>query len=129
MYVNIYFCRSNLFVYILNYVSSGVDRNTMHGCKRIEKTRSLHSVMSTDHRNWTLYTRDYSCFCYDCIAENYNRCINQDRGYVGLWTLVPLDVTDTANGDEDENFDDIPLISTDYNHISGLVRIGKFNIN
>ena len=38
---------------------------------------------------------------------------------------MPLDVTNTPNGDEDENFDDIPLISTDYNHISGLVRIGK----
>ena len=42
---------------------------------------------------------------------------------------MPLLVTNAANGDEDENFDDIPLISIDYNHISGLVRIGKFNIN
>ena len=42
---------------------------------------------------------------------------------------MPLEVSNTANGDEDENFDDIPLISTDYNHISRLVRIGKFNIN
>ena len=108
-------------------MSSGVDRNTMHGCKRIEKTRSLHSVMSTNHRNWTLYTRDYSCFCYNCIAENYNRCINQDRGYVGLWTLVPLVVIDIVNKDEDGKFDDIPLISSNYIHISGLVRIGKFN--
>ena len=110
-------------------MSSDVDRKTMHGSKSLEKTRSLHFVTSINHHNWTLYTRDYSCFFYYCIVENYNRCINQDHGYVGLWTLVPLVVTDTTNGDEDENIDDIPLISTDYNHISGLVRIGKFNIN
>lgn len=107
------------------YVScSGVDRRSIHGCKRVEKTRSLHSVMSTDSNVWSLYTRDYSCFCYDCISENYGECINQKCGYVGEWNLVPLDVTNTNDEVEDENFDDIPLISTDYDHISGLIKIG-----
>ena len=99
----------------------------MHGCKRIEKTRSLHSVMSTNHQNWTLYMRDYSCFFFYCIDENHFECINQNCGYVGSWSLVPLVVTNIGNdSDEDENFDDIPLISLDYNHISRLVRIGKY---
>ena len=98
----------------------------MHGCNMIEKTQSLYLVMSTNCRNWMLNTRDYSCFCCHCIANNYEECINQDHGYVGTWNLVPLVVTDTFDRDEDENFDDVPLISTDYDHISGLVKIGKY---
>lgn len=98
----------------------------MHGCKRIEKTRSLHSVMSTDNCNWTLKTREYSCFCDSCIDEDYEECINQTRGYTGAWISVPLDVTDTFDKD-DKFFDDIPLISNDYNHISGLVKVGEYH--
>ena len=73
-----------------------------------------------------LNTRDYSCFYCHYIANNYEECINQDHGYVGAWNLVPLVVTDTFDRDEDENFDDVPLISTDYDHISGLVKISKY---
>ena len=32
--------------------------------------------MSIDSNVWSLYTRDYSCFCYDCISENYGECID-----------------------------------------------------
>ena len=99
----------------------------MHACKRVEKTRSLHSVMSTNSNVWSLYTREYSCFCPNCIDEDYGGCINQERGYVGEWTLVPLDVINT-NEFEDENYDDIPLISSDYNHISGLIRVGMYEL-
>ena len=99
----------------------------MHGCKRIEKTRSLHLVMSIDNHNWTLKTREYSYFCDSCIDEDYQECINKTHGYMGAWILVPLDVIDTFDKDEDENFDDIPLIFDDYNHISGLVKVGKYH--
>ena len=74
----------------------------MHGYKRIEKTRSLHSVMSIDNCNWTLKTRECSCFCDSCIDEDYEECINQTHGYTGAWISVPLDVTDTFDK-EDEN--------------------------
>ena len=70
--------------------------------------------------------RDYSCFCDSCIDEDYQECINQTCGRIGAWISVPLDVTDTFDKD-DENFDDIPLISDDYNHISGLVKVGKYD--
>ena len=100
----------------------------MHGCKRIEKIRSLHSVTSIDNCNWTLKTREYSHFCDNCIDEDYQECINQTHGYTGAWILVPLDVTDTFDK-ENENFDDIPLISDDYNHISGLVKVGEYHKN
>lgn len=99
----------------------------MHGCKSVERTRSLHCVMSTDNRPWTLYTRDYSCFCSDCILENYVDCKNQELGYVSEWKMVPLDVSDTyEDSNEDENFEDIPLISGDYDHISGLIKKGTY---
>ena len=48
--------------------------------------------------------------------------------YIGAWISIPLDVTDTFDKD-DENFDDIPLISDDYNHISRLVKVGKYHKN
>ena len=99
----------------------------MHACKRVEKTQSLHLVMSTNSNVWSLYAREYSCFCLDCIDEDYDGCINQERGYVGEWNLVPLDVINT-NEFEDENYDDIPLISSDYNHISGLTRVGMYEL-
>lgn len=99
----------------------------MHGCKSVERTRSLHCVMSTDNRPWTLYTRDYSCFCSECIFENYVDCKNQELGYVSEWKMVPLDVFDTyEDSNEDENFEDIPLISGDYDHISGLIKKGTY---
>lgn len=80
--------------------------------------------MSMDSNVWSLYTRDYSCFCYEyCIFENYDECINQKCGYVSEWNLVPLDVTN-INDVQDESFDNIPLISIDYDHISGLIKIG-----
>ena len=101
----------------------------MHGCKRIENTRSLHLVMSTDNCNWTLKTREYSCCCDSCIDEDYQECINQTHGYIGAWILVPLDVTDTFDKDEDQKFDNIPLISNDYNHTSGLVIVGRYHKN
>ena len=101
----------------------------MHGCKRIEKEHSLHLVMSTDNHNWTLKTREYSCFCDNCIDEDYQQCINKKCGYTSAWILVPLDVTHTFDKDEDENFDDILLISNDYNHISRLVKVGKYHKN
>ena len=100
----------------------------MHGCKKVEKTRSLHSVMSTNNRNWTLKTREYSCFYESCIDEDYQECINQTHGYTGAWISIPLDVTDTFDKDEDGNLDDIPLISDDYNHISRLVKVGKYHM-
>ena len=97
----------------------------MHAFKRLEKTQSLHSVMSIDSNVWSLYTREYSCFCLDCIDENYDGCINQECGYTSEWTLVPLDVIN-MNEFEDENHDDIPLISRDYDHILGLIRVGMY---
>ena len=81
--------------------------------------------MSIDSNVWSLYTREHSCFCLDYIDENYDGCINQEHGYVGEWTLVPLDVINT-NEFEDENYDDIPLISSDYDHILGLIRVGMY---
>ena len=42
--------------------------------------------------------------------------------------MVPLDVAEIFEKD-DENFDDIPLISNDYNHISRLVKVGKYHKN
>ena len=68
-----------------------IEKN-MHGCKRIEKTHSLHSVMSTDKCNWTLKTREYSCFRDSCIDEDYQECINQTRGYTSAWISIPPDV-------------------------------------
>ena len=100
----------------------------MHACERIEKTRSLHSFMSIDNCNWTSKTTEYSCFCDNYIDEDYQECINQTRGYTSAWILVPLDVTDTFDKD-DEKFDDIPLIYNDYNHICGLVKVGKYHKN
>ena len=100
----------------------------MHGCERIEKTHSLHSIISTDNCNWTLKTREYSFFCDSCIDEDYQECINQTRGYTGAWISVPLDVTDTFDKD-DEIFNDIPLISDDYNHISRLVKVDEYHKN
>ena len=62
----------------------------MHACKRVEKTQSLHLDMSTNGNVWSLYTRKYPCICPDYIDEKYDGCINQECGYVGEWTLVPL---------------------------------------
>ena len=73
-------------------------------------------------------TREYSYFCDSCIDEDYEECISQTCGYTGAWISIPLDVTDTFDKD-DENFDDIPLISDDYNHISRLVKVGKYHKN
>ena len=72
----------------------------MHGCKRIEKTRSLHLVMNIDNCNWTFKTREYSCICDSCIDEDYEECINQTRGYTSAWILVPLYVIDTFDKDD-----------------------------
>ena len=41
------------------------------------------------------------------------------------WTLVPLDVINT-NEFEDEKYDDIPLISSNYDHILGFIRVGMY---
>ena len=98
----------------------------MHGYRRIEKTCSLHSIMSTNNFNSTLKTREYSCVCNSCIDEDYQECINQARGYTGAWISVPLDVTDTFDK-YDKNFDHIPLICNDYNHISRLIKVGKYH--
>ena len=38
---------------------------------------------------------------------------------------MPLDVINT-NEVEDENYDDIPLISSDYDHISRLIKVGMY---
>ena len=73
-------------------------------------------------------TREYSCFCDSCIHEDYQECIDQTHGYTGAWISIQLDVTDTFDKD-DENFDDIPLIFDDYNHIFGLVKVGKYHKN
>ena len=81
--------------------------------------------MTIDSNVWSLYTREYLCVYLDYIDENYDGFINQERGYVGEWTLVPLDVIN-MNEFEDENYDDIPLISSDYDHISGLIRVGMY---
>ena len=98
----------------------------MHGCKRVEKTRSLHFFRSLDSRHgWILDTRDYSCSCIEFIEGNSDyACNNQELGYVGKWDTVPLVVSETYDEDEEERFEDIPLISIDYDHISGLVRKG-----
>ncbi|KAH9308100.1 hypothetical protein KI387_036011, partial [Taxus chinensis] len=42
----------------------------------------------------------------------------------GEWKQVPLVVDDTYGSDHDDSFEDVPLISTDYDHISGLVKQG-----
>ena len=99
----------------------------MHACKRVENTRSLNSIMSTDSNVWSLYTREYSCIFPNCIDENYDGCINEEHGYVGEWTLVPLDVINT-NEFEDEKNDDIRLISNNYDHILELTRVGMYFI-
>lgn len=39
--------------------------------------------------------------------------------------LVPPNVVN-MNVLEDEKFDDIPLISTNYDHISGFIRVGMY---
>lgn len=36
-------------------------------------------------------------------------------------------VTYTNGGDEDESFNDIPLIYVDYEHILGLINIGTYS--
>lgn len=41
---------------------------------------------------------------------------------------MSLFITNTVNGDEDENFDGIPFVYADYIHISRLVQIEKFFI-
>ena len=79
--------------------------------------------MSTDRNVWSLYTREYSCFFLGCIDGNYDGCINQECGYVGEWTLVPLDVINT-NEFDNEKYDDISLISSHYDHISRLIKVG-----
>ena len=71
-------------------------------------------------------TREYSCFCDSCIDETHEECINQTHGYKGAWISVPLDVIDTFDKG-DEIFDDIPLISNNYNHISRLVKVGWYH--
>lgn len=81
--------------------------------------------MSTDSNVWSLYTRKYSCFFPSCIDENYDDFINQERGYVSEQTLVPLDVIN-MNEFENENYDDIPLISSDSDHISRLTKDGMY---
>ena len=53
---------------------------------------------------------------------------SQTHGYTDAWISVPLDVTDTFDKD-DKFFDDIPLISDDYNHIYGLVKVGEYHKN
>ena len=62
------------------------------------------------------------------LMKTIKKCINQTRGYTGAWILVPLDVTDTFDKDE-KNFDDIRLIFDDYDHMSGLVKVGKYHKN
>ncbi|KAH9311061.1 hypothetical protein KI387_026096, partial [Taxus chinensis] len=42
----------------------------------------------------------------------------------GEWKQVPLVVDDTYGSDHDDSFEDVPLISIDYDHISGLVKQG-----
>ena len=44
---------------------------------------------------------------------------------MGEWTLVTLDVIN-MNDSEDKNYDDIPLISSDYDHISRLISVGMY---
>jgi len=75
-----------------------------------------------------LKTREYSCFCGNCIHEDYQECINQTHGYIVTWILVPLDITDTFDKD-DEKFDDILLISNDYNHFCRLIKVGEYHKN
>ncbi|KAH9328634.1 hypothetical protein KI387_000742, partial [Taxus chinensis] len=97
---------------------------TKYGCERIPNSRSLHSLMTMDSNNWTICTRDYSCFCYECMNKSYSECNSKKHGYVGEWKKVPLVVDDTYGSDHDDSFEDVPLISTDYDHISGLVKQG-----
>ena len=82
--------------------------------------------MTMDSNNWTICTRYYSCFYYQCMKKSYSERNSKKHGYVGEWKKVPLVVDDTYGSDHDDSFEDVPLISTDYDHISGLVKQGMF---
>ena len=52
-------------------------------CRTVKGTQQLHSILSSDHPDPTIYTWELSCFCGRCMVGHWGHCL--DTEWVSCW--------------------------------------------
>ena len=77
-----------MFFYLPSTGELAVARNQDGGrfCT-VKVIRQIHSVRTCSEQ-LKVFTRERSCYCYDCIVGNFDRCENKEM--VGNWKEIML---------------------------------------
>ena len=80
--------KRRIFFYLPSSGELAVVRNREGGrfCA-VKGIRQIHSVRTCSEQ-LKVFTRERSCYCYDCLVESYDRCENKQ--WVGNWKEIKL---------------------------------------
>ena len=78
-------CR--IFFYLPSTGELAVAHNREGRFCTVKGIRQIHSVR-TGSEQLKVFTRERSCYCYDCLVESYDRCENKQ--WVGEWKEMKL---------------------------------------
>ena len=80
--------KQRVFFYLPSTGELSVARNREGGrfCN-VKGIRKLHSVRTCSEQ-LKVFTKERSCYCHDCIVENFDRCENKE--WVGGWNEMML---------------------------------------
>lgn len=73
--------------FLIPHTSIPESRQRTMGMVTLPQTRKVYSVKSTGKR-YKVATRDKSCFCQECLHDNFALCSNAE--YVGPWKIRKL---------------------------------------
>ncbi|CAM6089455.1 unnamed protein product [Calypogeia fissa] len=110
---------------IFHLVNMGdVDRSIGWDCRTVDGSQSKHSIQSVSHVNTTLLqVRELSCFCDFCVNGGDGPCANAK--HVTKYDLVTMEpCISTTRSDEDDEFEDDSLISSDGEKLAGTLEEG-----
>ena len=109
--------------------SSAIASIESFDCRTVKGTLQLHSILSSDHPDPTIYTRALSCYCGRCLEGHWGRCL--DSEWIPCWSeqrLRPIHHPSFTTQQEQEHEPDIllddMLFSTDYDTLTDDLAIG-----
>lgn len=74
------------------YIAASNGNRPRHHFKEIKGNQAIHSILARG-QGGQLEVRDLSCYCDNCIHENYEQCVN--TAHVKKWESQVLEPEDT----------------------------------